>query len=41
MKINDQIQKIIVVNIPINETIDDSGFTIIGAPDFLLRFIKV
>jgi len=41
MMINDQIQKIIVVNKPINETIDDSGFTIIGAPDFLLRLIKV
>lgn len=41
MKINDQIQKIIVVNKPINETINDSGFTIIGAPDFLLRLIKV
>lgn len=38
--LNDQIQKVIVVNKPINETRDDNGFTVIGAADFLLRFIK-
>ncbi len=38
--LNDQIQKIIVVNKPIRETRDDKGFTIIGIADFLLRFIK-
>ena len=39
-KLNDQIQKIIVINKPINETRDEYGFTIIGVADFLLRFIK-
>jgi len=38
--LNDQVQKIIVVNKPINETRDNEGFTIIGAADFLLRFIQ-
>ena len=38
--LNDQVRKIIVVGKPINECLDDSGFTIIGATDFLLRFIK-
>ena len=38
--INDQVQKIIVINKPILETRDENGFTIIGATDFLLRFIK-
>ena len=38
--LNDQVQKIIVVNKPINETRDNEGFTIIGATDFLLRFIQ-
>ena len=38
--LNDQIQKIIVINKPIKETRDDKGFTIIGITDFLLRFIK-
>ena len=40
IKLNDQIQKIIVINKPIEETRDENGFTIIGATDFLLRFIK-
>ena len=40
IKLNDQIQRIIVINKPIEETKDDNGFTIIGASDFLLRFIK-
>ena len=38
--LNDQIQKIIVVNKPIKESRDENGFTIIGVTDFLLRFIK-
>ena len=40
ISINYQIQKIIVINKPINETRDLNGFTIIGITDFLLRFIK-
>lgn len=39
-RLNDQIQKIIVVNKPIKEIRDADGFTIIGVTDFLLRFIK-
>lgn len=39
-KLNDQIQKIIVVNRPIKESLDSNGFTVIGIADFLLRFIK-
>lgn len=38
--LNDQIQKIVVINKPIKEFRDDKGFTIIGVCDFLLRFIK-
>lgn len=38
--LNDQIQKIVVINSPLRETRDEEGFTIIGACDFLLRFIK-
>ena len=38
--LNDQVRKIIVVGKPVNECLDESGFTIIGAADFLLRFIK-
>ena len=38
--LNDQIQKILVINKPIDECIDERGFTIIGITDFLLRFIK-
>lgn len=40
MILNDQIQKIIVVNRPIRESRDENGFTIIGVIDFLLNFIK-
>lgn len=40
MLLNDQIQKIIVVNKPIKECRDENGFTVIGITDFLLRFIK-
>ena len=39
-KLNDQVQKIIVINKPIKECLDENGFTIIGVEDFLLRFIK-
>ncbi len=38
--LNDQIQKIIVVNKPIKEMRDEKGFTIIGVCEFLLRYIK-
>ena len=38
--LNDQVRKIIVTNQNINETLDENGFIIIGAIDFLLRFIK-
>lgn len=37
--LNDQIKKIIVVNRPVKETVDERGFTIIGVTDFLLRYI--
>ena len=40
ISLNDQIQKIIVINKPINEMRDINGFTVIGITDFLLRFIK-
>ena len=35
----DQIRKIVVIKRPVNETLDENGFTIIGITDFLLRFI--
>ena len=38
--LNDQVRKIVVINKPIRESLDENGFTIIGAADFLLRFIK-
>lgn len=38
--LNDQIQKIIVINKPIGEMRDNYGFTIIGITDFLIRFLK-
>lgn len=38
--LNDQIQKIIVVNKPIKGMRDEKGFTIIGVCEFLLRYIK-
>lgn len=40
IRLNDQIQKIVVVNRPIDESRDKNGFIIIGATEFLLRFIK-
>ncbi len=38
--LDDQIQKILVVNKPLDECFDEHGYTIIGITDFLLRFIK-
>ncbi len=40
LALKDSIQKIIVVNKPLEESLDLNGFTIIGVSDFLLRFIK-
>ncbi len=40
ISLNDQIIKIVVVNKPIVEHLDENGYTIIGITDFLLRFIK-
>lgn len=40
ISLNDQIQKIIVINKPIGEVRDIDGYTIVGLTDFLLRFIK-
>ena len=40
MVLNDQVQKILVVNRPIGESKDENGFTIIGMTVFLLEFIK-
>ena len=40
MMLNDQVQKILVVNLPIQESRDENGFTIIGAAEFLLNYIK-
>ena len=39
MLLNDEIKKIIVINRPVKETVDENGFTIIGITDFLLRFL--
>ena len=38
--LKDSIQKIIVINKPLEESLDLNGFTVIGIVDFLLRFIK-
>ena len=38
--VGNRIYKIIVINSPISEMRDENGFTIIGASDFMLRFIK-
>jgi len=38
--LSDSFQKIIVTNRPLEETLDKNGFVIIGASDFLLKFIK-
>lgn len=39
MLLNDQIQKIIVINKPIKECRDETGFTVIGITEFLLNYI--
>ena len=38
--LKDSIQKIIVINKPLEESLDLNGFTVMGIADFLLRFIK-
>ena len=38
--LKDQVQKILVINKPIKESIDSDGYITIGVADFLLRFIK-
>ena len=38
--LNDQIRKVVVINKPIKESIDEKGYTIIGAAEFMLNFIK-
>lgn len=40
LMLNDNVQKILVINKPIEETKDENGFTIIGITDFLLKYIK-
>lgn len=40
IKLNDQIQKILVVNKPYKAIVDDQGYIIIGASEFLLSYIK-
>ncbi len=37
--LNDQVRKIVVIKNNIDECVDENGFTIIGACDFMLRFI--
>lgn len=39
-KLKDAIQRVIVVNKPVDETVDEKGIIVIGLTDFLLRFIK-
>lgn len=38
--LKDSFQKILVINKPLDESIDNNGFITIGVADFLLRFIK-
>lgn len=40
LALKDSIQKIIVINKPLEESLDSNGFTVIGISDFLLKFIK-
>ena len=37
--LNDEVVKIIVINKPVKESLDENGFVIIGVTDFLLRYI--
>ena len=39
MLLNDEVVKIIVINKPVKESLDENGFVIIGVTDFLLRYI--
>ena len=38
--LNDQVKKIVVINKPVGESLDENGFTIIGATEFLLNYLK-
>lgn len=40
LELRDSFQKIVVINRPLEETMDANGFITIGISDFLLRFIK-
>ena len=40
LMLNDQVRKIIVINKPISECLDENGFTVIGIAEFLLNYIK-
>lgn len=40
LALKDTIQKVVVINKALEESLDLNGFTIIGVSDFLLRFIK-
>lgn len=37
--LNDEVTKIMVINKPVKESLDDNGFTIIGLAEFLLNYI--
>ena len=37
--LNDEVTKIMVINKPVKESLDDNGFTIIGIAEFLLNYI--
>ena len=39
-KLNDQVRKIIVMNKPVKESLDENDFTIIGMEDFLLSLLQ-
>ena len=37
--LNDQVKKLVVINKPVGESLDENGFTIIGATEFLLKYL--
>ena len=37
--LNDEVTKLVVINRPVKESLDENGFTIIGITDFLLKYI--
>ena len=37
--LNDEVTKIMVINKPVKESLDENGFTIIGIAEFLLNYI--